>query len=97
MGDVSDMSDLKRFMRSKEGQAHLREIRHALIGRRVIAVEFAEGIQSIGLELNLDDGTMFECQRPDLDVDALREDFVEVIDREYYKDYPERAPRQNKT
>lgn len=90
MGDASDMSDLDRFMRSPEGQAQLEEIRQSLVGRTVTAVAFSNNIRAIDVALHLDDGSTFECQRPDLDVDALRDDFAEALDREYYKDYPDR-------
>lgn len=92
MGDASDMSDLERFMRSPEGQAHLEGIRTSLVGRRIVSVEYANDIYTIGIVLNLDDGTTFDCQRPKLDVDALREEFAEVLEREYYADYPDRRP-----
>lgn len=90
MGDASDMSDLERFMRSPEGTAHLEGIRTSLVGRRIVGVEYSNDIHTIGIVLNLDDGTTFDCQRPELDVDALREEFPEVLEREYYVDFPER-------
>lgn len=90
MGDASDMSDLERFMRSPEGQAHLEGIRTSLVGRTIVSVEYSNDIHTIGIVLNLDDGTTFDCQRPELDVDALREEFAEVLEREYYVDFPER-------
>jgi hypothetical protein len=40
----------------------------------------------------LDDNTTFVVFEPSLDVDALREEFAEAIQEEYYKDYPERRP-----
>lgn len=92
MGDASDMSDLERFMRSPEGKAHLEGIRQSIIDRRVIGVEFSNDIHTIGVELLLDDDSTFECQHPELDVDSLRDDFEEVLERECYADYPDRRP-----
>lgn len=90
MGDACNMNDLERFMRSPEGKAHLERIRKCTISRRVIGVEFSNDIDTIGIELNFDDGTTFACRRPEMDIDALREEFTEVLEREYYVDFPER-------
>ena len=35
MGDISDMNDLERFLRSAEGKVHLDEIRQMLLGRTI--------------------------------------------------------------
>jgi len=92
MGDASDMSDLERFMRSPEGKARLEEIRQSLVSRTIKAVEFLNNIHAIDVQLALDDDSTFECQHPELDVDTLRDEFDEALEREYYKDYPKRKP-----
>jgi len=91
MGDTCDMNDCNRFMRSPEGQAHLEEIRAMLRGRTVIDVTFDNEIRGIGTTLHLDDGGTFDIWQPSLEVDALREEFATVLQREYDADYPERG------
>ena len=93
MGDASDMSDIDRFLRSSEGRAHLDGIRQSLEGRTVVEVHFTNQAHYVGVGLALDNGNVFECPFPELDVDTLRDDFEEVLEREYYKDYPERQPK----
>ena len=90
MGDMSDMNDLDRVMRSSEGMARLDGIRDGLVGRRITAVEFGNEVHAISILLRLDDGGTFLATDPSLDVDALREEFADVIRREYLADYPER-------
>ena len=90
MGDLSNMNDLERFLRSPEGQAHLEEIRAMLKGRTITDVTFSNEVNFIETTLSLDDGETFVLFQPSLEVDALREEFADVIQREYYVDYPER-------
>jgi len=56
----------------------------------VIAVEYSNEIHTIGITLTLDNGDTFECHYPELDLDALRESYSGVLEREYYLDFPER-------
>ena len=97
MGDICNMSDIDRFLRSPEGQAHLEEIRAMLKGRTITDVSFSNEVQTVETTLHLDDGETFVIYQPSLDVDALREEFADVIQEEYYKDYPERRPERKKT
>jgi len=90
MGDLSNMNDLERFLRSPEGQAHLEEVRAMLKGRTITDVTFSNEVNFIETTLSLDDGETFVLFQPSLEVDALREEFADVIQREYYVDYPER-------
>jgi len=90
MGDLSDMNDVARVARSPEGQARLDGIRASLLGRTITDVEFANEVHAISVLLRLDDGDTFLAMDPSLDVDALRDEFAEVIAREYLVDYPER-------
>jgi len=94
MGDICNMNDIERFMRSPEGQAHLDEIIAMLKGRTITNVSFSNEVQCIETTLHLDDGETFVVYQPSLEVDALREEFEDVIQREYYKDYPERRPKE---
>jgi hypothetical protein len=90
MGDISNMNDIDRFMRSTQGQAHLDEIVAMLKGRTITDVTFSNEVNFIETTLSLDDGETFVLFQPSLEVDALREEFADVIQREYYVDYPER-------
>ena len=90
MGDLSDMNDTERVMRSTEGKARLDGIRDTLVGRTITDVEFANEVHAISILLRLDDGDTFLAMDPSLDVDSLREEFADVIRREYLVDYPER-------
>ena len=94
MGDICDMNDLERFMRSPEGKAHLEEIRRMLKGHTVVDVEFTNEVHFVATTLHLDDGETFFITQPSLEVEALREQFEEAIDREYYVDFPERKPTE---
>ena len=96
MGDICDMNDCDRVMRSKAGQAHLDEIIAMLKGRTITDVTFSNEIHCIATTLHLDDGESFVIFQPSLEVDALREQFAETIKEEYYKDYPERRRERTK-
>jgi len=90
MGDLCSQNDLDRLMRSPEGKAYLEEIRAMLKGRTIIEVSFSNETHFISTTLHLDDGETFAVFQPSLEVDALRDEFADVIQREYYVDYPER-------
>ena len=90
MGDISNMNDIDRFVRSEAGRAHLDEIVAMLKGRTITEVDFSNEVHCVATALHLDDGESFVIFQPSLDVDALREEFAEAIEKEYYKDYPER-------
>jgi len=92
MGDISRMNDLARFLRSSEGQTQLEEIRAMLKGRTITGVTFSNEVHSITTTLSLDDDTTFVVFQPSLDVDVIREEFAEVLERERLVDYPERKP-----
>ena len=92
MGNICDANDIDRFMRSAEGKKHLESIRQKLNGKVITDVTFGVEWGSVAIILHLNDGTSFIVTQPELDVDALREEFADVLEREYYKDYPERCP-----
>ena len=95
MGDISDMNDLERMMRSAEGKAHLEEIRTMLKGRTIKEVTFENQVHFITTVLHLDDGETFVVFQPSMEIEAIRDQFEEVIEREYYVDFPERKPTEN--
>lgn len=90
MGDICDHNDLERFLRSPEGQAHLDDIRKMLLGRTIREVSFSNEVHLVTTTLHLDDGETFVVFQPSLEVEAIREQFEEIIEREYLIDYPER-------
>ena len=94
MGDLSDLNDVSRVLRSPEGQARLEGIRTSLAGRTIVDVEFSNDVHAISILLHLDNGDTFLAMDPSLDVDALREEFAEVIDRERLVDYPPSVVRK---
>lgn len=92
MGDICNINDLERFLRSPEGKKHLKGIRKMLLGHTIRDVTFANEVYSISTTLHLEDGETFAIFQPSLEVDAIREQFEGVIEREYYVDFPERKP-----
>ena len=91
MGGICDMNDIDRMMRSKEGAAYLDEIRKMLEGRTIQRVDFTNEVHFIATTLFLDDGETFFIAQPSLEIDAIREQFADVLEREYHVDYPERS------
>lgn len=94
MGDICDMNDLERFMRSPEGKAHLDDICQMLNGRTIVEVAFTNEVHFIATTLHLDDGETFAVFQPSLEVEAIREQFEEVLEREYFVDFPDRKPKE---
>ena len=92
MGDISNMNDIERLMRSQEGQEELEKIRQMLLGRTIKSVEFSNEVHCIATTLRFDDGETFVVFQPSLDLDAIRDEFADVLERERLIDYPDRKP-----
>jgi len=92
MGDISDMHDLERFMRSPEGKDHLKGIRRKLKGHTIVDVDFSNEVHFIAIRLILDNGETVSVTQASLDVSVLQKTFEDAIEREYYVDFPERKP-----
>ena len=92
MGDASDYCELERFMNCQEGKQHLESFTAMLNGHRINDVSFSNETSVIAMTLHLDDGETFVVYPPSLDVGALRQQFEEILDREYYLEFPERKP-----
>ena len=90
MGDISDMHDLERFMRSPVGKSHLEAISQKLKGHAIAEVDFSNEVHFITIRLILDNGETVSVTQPSLEVTALQKTFEEVIEQEYYVDFPER-------
>lgn len=97
MGDLCDISDCDRFLRSAAGQKHLETIASGLRGRTITDVTFSNEIHHVATVLHLDDDENFVIFQPSLDVEVLREEFEQVIEEEYFKDYPDRRPEEDET
>jgi len=97
MGDIADMNDLERFQRSEEGKAHLGDTRQMLLGRTITEVSFSNEVHFLATTLHLDDGETFALFQPSLEVEAIREQFEEVLEREYYVDFPDRRPKEDQS
>jgi hypothetical protein len=91
MGDICDMNDIKRFIRSIEGRVHLGKIAAGLKGKKIVDVKFSNEVHAVAIRLHLNDGKTLVVFQPSLKVEVLREGFGEVLQREYLADYPERA------
>ncbi len=96
MGDYADIRDIDRFLRCDGGRRKLDEIRAALIGKTVAKVEFTNDVDSVLVTLTFESGESVELLLPELMLDALRETFHAEIQAEYYLDYPDRRPNQEK-
>ena len=96
MGDFSDMRDVDRFMRCDAGRKRLAEIQAAFVGKTIAKVEFTNDVNSVLATLTFESGESVELFLPELMLDALRETFQADIQEEYWRDYPERRPNQEK-
>ena len=95
MGDICDMNDVARFMRSADGKRHLESLRSQLVRRRITDVTFSNQVFGIMTTFHLDNGETSVVLDLSLTVEALRDEFPEAIEEEYYKDYPERKPEES--
>jgi len=87
------MNDCHRFLRAPEGKAELKKIRDMLKGRTITDVTFSNEIHCIATTLSLDDGETFAVFQPSLEVDVIRMEFSDVLEREYNRDYRSRRKR----
>ena len=90
MGDLCDMNDVDRFMRSANGKEHLEGVVRLLKGKTIADVAFSNQVHAVMMILRLSNGDTMEILQPDHEVEAIREAFAEAIEEEYFKDYPER-------
>jgi len=94
MGDISDLADVGRFTRSKEGERVLKKFRDGLVGKRIAEVEYENHPGGVGVTLILEDGDYLDLNEVQVayEVETLRDRYRRVLDREYYVDFPERKP-----
>ena len=93
MGDLSDMSDIDRWLRCTAGKKRLDEIRASMVGKTVASVEFNNDVNSVLVTITFATGESVEVFMPELMLDALKETFRAEIEEEYFKDYPDRRPK----
>jgi len=77
MGDICDMNDVDRFMRSVEGEKHLETLRNQLLGRRIKDVTFSNEVFGIMTTLHLDNGATFLVLDLSLTIETLRDENVD--------------------
>ena len=93
MGEIADLNDIERIMRSSEGKALLEETRQMLEGRTIREITFKNEVHFIATVLHLDNGAIFLLAQPSLHLDMLRQEFKDVLEREHFVDFPDRKPR----
>jgi hypothetical protein len=82
MGDGSDYTDIERFLNSRSGKEHLKNIRRTLVSKTIADVRFENNTQNVKTLLIMDNGSRFFAIQPCHDVNAIRELFGDEIDRE---------------
>ena len=87
MGDLSDMKDLDRFLRSKSGRTELNKIRAMLKGKTITKVMFSNEILAIATTITFDTGDEFVVFQPSLNLDVIRMEFADMLEREYRRDH----------
>ena len=94
MGDISDLADVQRFMRAREGDAALKKFRDGLVGKRIAEVEYEAHPSGVGVTLILEDGDYLDLTEVQsaFAIETLRDRYKRVLEREYYIDFPERKP-----
>ncbi|GMW03880.1 MAG: hypothetical protein AMXMBFR84_50140 [Candidatus Hydrogenedentota bacterium] len=80
MGDLCDRADLETFIHSPDGIRLRLQFHEFLIGRTIRQVHFANDVSGIGIELHLDNGSTFHCQKAELDIDALRDSYPDAFE-----------------
>jgi len=93
MGDTADQTAIERIMRSPEGKALLQKMRQMLEGRTIREVTFQNEVHFIATTLHLDNGETVLVAQPSLQLDVLRQEFKDALEREYYVDFPDRKPK----
>ena len=63
MGDISNMADTDRFLRSESGKQYLKEIVDMIRGRSIVDVTFGNDVHCVVTTLHLDSGDTFAVHR----------------------------------
>ena len=94
MGDVSDRADVERFMRSETGQKVLAQTRKDFRGRWINDISFADDVDGVKATITFRVGEPVDVTLPDLTLGLIREEYEEVLEEEYYRDFPDRRPEE---
>jgi hypothetical protein len=68
-----------------------------LEGITIIGVVFSNEIHAIAMTLHLDNGEAIDLYQPSLEVDGIREEYSDVLEREFRRDHPDRVPSNRST
>jgi len=90
MGDIADMNDIERFMRSAAGLRLEKNLLERMSGKTIVSVRFINSVNRIEMEILLTGGE--KIQATVMGVDEIRAEYENVLTEEYYKDYPNRKP-----
>ena len=92
MDDASSHAEVGRFMRSREGKERMERFEELLVGRTIIGVDFVHCSTGVNLVLDFggEDDLDLEDTVRDFAVETLRSEYAKVLEREYYRDFPER-------
>ena len=98
MGDASDLADVARFTRSPEGRRALDKFKTSVTGKRIVGANFCELSTGVSITLLLEDGDYLDLSIVEqaFSVESLRQRYARVLEREYYKDFPERKPGRHR-
>lgn len=88
MGDASEQADLERFVRSEEGKEYLDKHSQFLLNKKITDVVYELAGSNILFTLVFDDNSSYTHNF--VDHYQIQSEFEEVLEREYFKDYPER-------
>ncbi len=95
MGDASDRADVERFMRSETGQKILAKTRKEFQGRWISSISFSDDVDGVTGMITFTAGDPVNVILPGLTLGLIREEYDEVLEEEYYRDFPERRPKAN--
>ncbi len=95
MGDASDHADVVRFMRSETGRKILAKTRKEFQGRWISDISFADDVEGVTGMITFHAGDPVNVILPGLTLGLIREEYDDVLQEEYYRDFPERRPKAN--
>lgn len=90
MGDASDHADVRRFLRTTEGQQVLERFRQTLVGKTIADVTFQHQTAGVGIVLTFADLDLLDLEEAirAFSVETLRRRYQRLLDREYAVDFP---------
>ena len=92
MGDASDRADVERFIRSTVGQKVLGKTRKAFQGLWISDISFAPRVEGVMGTITFHAGNPVDVLLPNLSLGRIRDAYEDVLEEEYYRDFPDRRP-----